>query len=165
MSMQRAGALALRPWTRADREAWLALFGDAGVVRWMGDAVADAQRDAVVFERLMSRALGPSERLAFVYAAELDGEIVGHVELKRTDLTRTDEWELVYALARRAWGRGHGSALAQWALATAHAHGKRVIATASPDNRASLRLLAKLGLEVAAERGDGRTRLLRERGA
>jgi RimJ/RimL family protein N-acetyltransferase len=159
---ERAGALALRPWTSADRAAWLALFGDAAVVRWMGDGVVDPEQDAAVFERLMTLPLGPSERFAFVYAAELAGEVVGHVELKRTAHTREGEWELVYALARRAWGQGHGTALARWAFETAHAQAKRVIATVSPDNAASLRILESLGL-VVAEKLDEGTLLLRER--
>lgn len=159
----RAGALALRRWTPRDRSVWLALFGDAAVVRFMGDGVVDPEGDAAVFERLMALAIGPTERFAFVFAAELAGDVVGHVELKRTDNTRDDEWELVYALARRAWGRGLGTALAAWATETAHAHRKRVIATVAPGNAASLRILEKLGLAVAGELDGGATLLLRER--
>jgi len=158
-----AGSLALRRWTQADRAAWLALFADPDVVRWVGDGHVDRERDTAIFERLLALAIGPDQRFAFVMAAELCGEIAGHVELKLTEHTRPGEWELVYVLARRAWGRGLGSALAAWGLATAHAHGRRVIATVARNNTASLRILAKLGLATEAELYGGETLLLRER--
>ena len=100
-----------------------------------------------------------------MYAAELDGEIVGHVELKQTEHTREQEWELVYVLARCAWGRGLGSALAKWGVRTAHAHRRHVIATVAPDNRASLRMLDRIGLAVVARVWEDTTLLLRERDA
>jgi RimJ/RimL family protein N-acetyltransferase len=161
----RAGELALRRWTPADREGWLALFSDPEVLRFVGDGRVDRERDAAIFERLMALALGPDERFAFVYAAELAGAVVGHVELKQTEHTGPAEWELVDVLARRVWGRGLGSALAAWGVRTAHAHGRRVIATVARDSAASLRILARLGLVPAGELSGGETLLLRERGA
>jgi RimJ/RimL family protein N-acetyltransferase len=45
----------------------------------------------------------------------------------------------------------------------AHAHGRRVIATVARGNAASLRILAKLGLDVVSQLYSGETLLLRER--
>ena len=157
------GALLLRAWTPEDRAAWIALFADPDVLRFVGDGRVDAERDGAIFDRLMALEIGPEQRLAFVYAAELGGEVVGHVELKRTEHTREREWELVYVLAQRARGRGLGSALASWGVGTAHAHGRRVIATVAPENAASLRILDRLGLEVVARVWEDTTLLLRER--
>ena len=161
----KAGALGLRPWRAEDRGAWIALLADPEVLRFVGDGRVDEERDNGIFDRLMALEIGPEQRFAFVYAAELDGELVGHVELKQTEHTREQEWELVYLLAQRAWGRGLGSALASWGLRTAHAHGRRVIATVAPDNAASLRILDRLGFEVATRVWEGTTLLLREREA
>ncbi|HEU4428852.1 MAG TPA: GNAT family N-acetyltransferase [Myxococcota bacterium] len=62
----RAGELTLRPWTRADREDWLALFSDPEVLRWVGDARVARGRDTAIFERLMALPLGPEQRFAYV---------------------------------------------------------------------------------------------------
>ncbi len=158
----RAADLTLRRWQRSDRPEWLALFSDPEVLRWVGDGSVDPERDAAVFERLMSAAIGPEERFAFMYAAESSGELVGHVELKRTEHTREGEWELVYLLARSAWGAGRGAALAAFGARMAHAHGRRVIATVARENAASLHILGKLGLEIVGELHAGETLLLRE---
>ncbi len=159
----KAGALGLRPWRAEDRGAWLALFGDPEVLRFVGDGSVDQERDNAIFDWLIALEIGPQQRFAFVYAAEFDGEIVGHVELKQTEHTREQEWELVYVLARRAWGRGLGGALASWGVRTAHAHGRRVIATVAPENAASLRILDRLGLAVVDRVWEDSTLLLRER--
>ena len=164
-ALPKAGALGLRPWRAEDREAWIALFADPEVLRFVGDGRVDQDRANAIFDRLMSLEIGPQQRFAFVYAAELDGEIVGHVELKQTEHTREQEWELVYVLARCAWGRGLGSALAKWGVRTAHAHRRRVIATVASDNAASLRILDRLGLAVVARVWEDTTLLLRERDA
>lgn len=158
----KAAALDLRPWRAEDRGAWIALFGDPEVLRIVGDGSVDPERDSGIFDWLMALEMGPQQRFAFVYAAELDGEIVGHVELKQTEHTREQEWELVYVLARRAWGRGLGSALASWGVRTAHAHGRRVLATVAPENAASLRILDRLGLAVVCRVWEDSTLLLRE---
>jgi RimJ/RimL family protein N-acetyltransferase len=157
-----AGTLELRAWRAEDRGAWIALFADPEVLRFVGDVSVDEERDNGIFDRLMALEIGSQQRFAFVCAAEFDGEIVGHVELKQTEHTREQEWELVYVLARRAWGRGLGGALANWGVCTAHAHGRRVIATVAPDNAASLRILDRLGFEVATRVWEGTTLLSRE---
>ncbi len=153
----------LRPYAPSDRDAFLALFGDPEVVRWVGDGQVDSERNRRMFEKLKVLEIGSEQRFAFVLAVCQGDALIGHVELKQTDETGPDEWELVYIFARRVWGRGYGTELATWALQTAHAHDRRLVATVDPENAASLHILARCGLQERGRLPDG-TLVLGERG-
>jgi RimJ/RimL family protein N-acetyltransferase len=145
-------AFVLRDWGPADRRAFVELLTDPEVVRFVGDGTADPVMVEAVFDRAMALELGPTHRFAFVHAVVVDAEVVGHVELKVTEDCGPDEWEVVYILARRAWGRGLGGALVAWASETCRAHGRRMVATVHPDNAASLCLLGRAGLREVERR-------------
>lgn len=155
----RTERLLLEPYTPADEEDFVALFGDDEVSRWMGEGPLGEEGDRALFHRVF--AVYAEERFD-VWAVREDGRYLGHAELKRT--VDVDGHELVYALARQAWGRGLGSELAQ-ALA---AYGfdtlglDAVHATVAPENGASLALLKKLGFEHIRDLDDG-TRVLTRR--
>lgn len=140
--MIRAGPVTLRPVRRRDARALSPVLGDPTVMafsargalspralrRWVGEA---AQRGA------------PTSR--WVILAPATG-VVGYVAL-----TRQARGRAVFGirLARRAWGRGW--ALAAGAAALARLGAKpgvaEVVAEVDPGNRASLRLLGRLGFK------------------
>ncbi len=88
-----------------------------------------------------------SPRTRFVYAACLDGELVGIGELKVRSLTHR-QGEISYLVHPRVWGRGVGTAIGAGLLDQGFGpvglH--RIHATCDPRNIASARVLAKLGM-------------------
>ncbi|WP_343242939.1 GNAT family protein [Streptomyces sp. SID12501] len=88
-----------------------------------------------------------SPQARFVYAACLDGELVGIGELKvRSPAHR--QGEISYLVHPRVWGRGVGTVIGGELLGTGFEllglH--RIYATCDPRNGASARVLGKLGM-------------------
>ncbi|WP_030775702.1 GNAT family N-acetyltransferase [Streptomyces sp. NRRL F-2664] len=139
----RTERLLLDPYTREDEEAFVALFQDTRVSRWMGDGPATEAEDRALFGRIFTKVY--AEDLFDVWAVRRDGRLIGHAEIKRTD--GVDGHEIVYALAPDAWGSGLGTEMAQAVVA----HGfdclglTEVHATVAAPNTASLALLTRIG--------------------
>jgi RimJ/RimL family protein N-acetyltransferase len=136
--------LRLRPYVAGDLPEFTALMCDPEVQRYVGDGVLTAGEAAALFAKLADVY---REHRFGVWAVELreSAGYTGHAELK----PRAGEagLELVYLLARSAWGRGLGTELAR-ALrdhALESLRCTRVIATLHPDNEASQRVLQRLG--------------------
>ncbi|WKX70666.1 GNAT family N-acetyltransferase [Streptomyces sp. XD-27] len=145
----RTDRLLLEPYTPEDEEAFVALFQDTRVSRWMGDGPVSEAADRALFGRIFTKVY--ARNLFDVWAVRRDGALVGHAEIKRTDAV--DGHEIVYALAPEAWGSGLGTELAG-AIA---AYGfetlglTEVHATVAAQNTPSLALLAKIGFERARD--------------
>ncbi|MEV5105847.1 GNAT family N-acetyltransferase [Streptomyces massasporeus] len=141
--------LLLDPYTPDDEEAFVALFQDVRVSRWMGDGPSSEADDRALFGRIFSKVYAGN--LFDVWAVRRDGRLVGHAEIKRTDAV--DGHEIVYALAPETWGSGLGTEVAEALLAYGFTTlGLAAVhATVAAQNEASLRLLGKIGFEHARD--------------
>ncbi|WP_046778360.1 GNAT family N-acetyltransferase [Streptomyces yangpuensis] len=139
----RTERLLLDPYTPEDEEAFVALFQDTRVSRWMGDGPTTEAEDRALFGRVFTKVY--AEDLFDVWAVRRDGRLVGHAEIKRTD--EVDGHEIIYALAPGAWGSGLGTEIAEAVVAYGFdALGlTEVHATVAAANTASLALLARIG--------------------
>lgn len=161
----RSARLRLDPYTPADEEAFVALFEDTRVSRWMGDGPEPEAETRALFGRVFSKVY--AQDLFDVWAVRRGGRVVGHAELKRTDTV--DGYELIYALAASMWGDGLGTELAE----TIVGYGfdtlglPEVYATVHHENQASLAVLAKTGFEPVREIADddGHTTIVLRRSA
>ncbi|MDF9808836.1 RimJ/RimL family protein N-acetyltransferase [Streptomyces sp. HB372] len=153
----RTERLLLERYVPEDEEAFVALFQDAEVSRWMGDGPSSEAEDRALFGRVFTKVY--AQDLFAVWAVRRDGLLVGHAEIKRTDAV--DGHEIIYALAPTAWGTGLGTELAQAVIA--HGFGAlgltEVHATVAAANEASLTLLGRIGFEHTRdiEEDDGST--------
>ncbi|MDB5071932.1 MAG: N-acetyltransferase [Candidatus Eremiobacteraeota bacterium] len=143
----------LRRYEHDDFPAFAKLFGDADVMRYVGDGVplddAGAQR---LFERVFE--LYATDPEFHVWAIEEAGGYAGHAELKRR--TGRSEYELIYFLARDRWGRGLGGEVVDALLAFAHEQRLPfVIATVDDANAASRRILERRGFLADAALSEG----------
>ncbi|MFI6848957.1 GNAT family N-acetyltransferase [Kitasatospora sp. NBC_00085] len=153
----RTERLLLDPYVPGDEEGFVALFQDTRVSQWMGDGPASEEEDRALFGRIFTKVYARS--LFDVWAVRRDGLLVGHAEIKPTDVTGGHE--IVYALAPAAWGLGLGTELAE--ALTAYGFGTlglaEVHATVAAPNQASLTLLHRIGFEHVRdiEEDDGST--------
>jgi ribosomal-protein-alanine N-acetyltransferase len=142
----RTARLQLRPFTSADADALFALHSNAFVLRYW-DAPpwsdrAQAERFLAACGRMAEE--GSGARLAIDRVG--DGAFLGWTALTRWN-TEFRSASMGYCLDDAAWGHGYateaGRALLQWAFATLDLN--RVQAEADTRNRASARVLEKLG--------------------
>lgn len=144
--------LALRPFVPADLESLLPIFGDPAVMRFVGAGrrPLDEERLAESQERVLAHwrdhGYGP---LAVVERAT--GRLIGEAGLQL--LEDGPEVEVTYTLARDAWGRGYATEAAGAVLAWGFDRLglERIVAVAYPQNLASRRVMAKLGMRPAGE--------------
>ncbi|MFG2563490.1 GNAT family N-acetyltransferase [Streptomyces sp. NPDC048496] len=141
----RTERLLLAPYTPEDEEDFVALFQDVRVSQWIGDGAASEEEDRALFGRIFTKVY--AQNLFDVWAVRRDGLLIGHAEIKPTDVVGGHE--IVYALAPAAWGSGLGTELAQAvvdygfdALGLTEVH-----ATVAAPNSASLTLLDRIGFE------------------
>ena len=135
-----------------DRQAMLAVYGDAEAMRWVGDGRPLTAEECdrwleVTADNYRRRGYG-----MFALVERETGRVVGFGGLVHPG--GQAEAEVKYALLRSAWGRGLATEAARALLGYgAAAHGLReVIATVDPDNLASQRVLAKAGMARGALR-------------
>ncbi|WP_084965118.1 GNAT family N-acetyltransferase [Thermoactinospora rubra] len=160
----RTERLLLEPYVPEDEEAFVALFQDRRVSRWMGDGPATEAEDRALFGRIFTKVYAGD--LFDVWAVRRDGVLIGHAEIKPTDVVQGHE--IIYALAPDVWGSGLGRELAEAIVA----YGfdtlglTEVYATVAAANGASLAVLDRIGFEHVrdiAEDDGGITRVLTRR--
>lgn len=157
----RTERLLLEPYVPEDETAFVALFQDPRVSRWMGDGPSSEAEDRALFGRIFTTVY--AQNLFDVWAVRREETLVGHAELKRTDTV--DGHELIYALTPAVWGSGLGTELAE-ALVAYGFDGlglTEVHATVAAENRASLAVLERIGFGYVrdiAETDGGVTRVL-----
>ena len=139
----RTERLLLEPYTPEDEEAFVALFQNTRVTRWMGDGPVSEAEDRALFGRVFSD-IYAHDRFE-VWAVRRQGALIGHAEIKPTDVVGGQE--IIYALAPDAWGEGLGTEIAEAVIA--HGFGTlgltEVHATVAEPNAASLALLDRIG--------------------
>jgi ribosomal-protein-alanine N-acetyltransferase len=139
--------LLLRPFTDADVPTYAAIRAQPDVARFLpprpgvtGMQLA-AETVAAFGQCWREQGYGP-----WAVIERATGRLIGHQGLRYMREFR--ETEILYALDRAVWGKGYATEGAR----TTIKHGflalalERVIAIALPDNYASLRVMAKVGL-------------------
>lgn len=145
----RTERLLLEPYNPEDEEDFVALFQDTRVSQWMGDGPASEAADRALFGRIFAKVY--AQDLFDVWAVRRDGRLVGHAEIKPTDVVGGHE--IIYALAPTAWGVGLGTELAESIVVYGfNTLGlTKVYATVAAPNKASLTLLGKIGFKYVRD--------------
>ncbi len=143
--MIETARLRLRRLRASDEADLIALDGDPDVMRYVGSPAGVKSADETI-ERVRQRIQADHGPLGFWRVeSRADGTFYGLGALIRMPIG--DDIELAYRLDRHAWGRGiaseAGAALVDYAFATVGL--SRLVAVTYPDNRASQRVLDKLG--------------------
>ncbi len=131
-------------WEARDFEAALALWGDPAVARFIGGAFSAEQVHHRLAREIESLATNGIQSWPFFLRAT--GQHVGCCGL-RNDSRNPAVPELGFHLRPEHWGTGLATEAARATISRAfEVHGfRRLVAGHHPENRASRRLLAKLG--------------------
>jgi RimJ/RimL family protein N-acetyltransferase len=138
--------LLLRPPTLADAENIFARYGqDAQVCRYMSWTPHRTIEDTLDFLRRIVADNAEGRSLGFLIFSRESGELLGSVG----GAIEKHRMQFGYCLARDAWGQGFATEAARAFIAAAFKLGGlwRVQAFCDLENRASARVLEKVGLE------------------
>jgi ribosomal-protein-alanine N-acetyltransferase len=148
----RTERLLLRGLREDDLSAYQALFSDPEVIRYLPIQPPGLSLDQV--SAGYGRATAHWQRHGYgVWAVcHLDADqLIGHCGLRY--LEEIEETELLYAIARPFWNRGLTTEAARASLAFGFGPAglDRIIALAVPENRASIRVMEKIGMRPDGE--------------
>ena len=138
--------LLMRPPTRADLPALVALRSDEDVSRYLGGA---AKARPEVLDKRLDFYIGCVASHGFAMGPLLlkeGGAMIGWGGLQ--PLEETGEIEVGYSFAKAHWGRGYATEMAAaWLRYGFERAGlARIVAVASPENTASRHVMEKLGM-------------------
>jgi [ribosomal protein S5]-alanine N-acetyltransferase len=138
--------LELRPFEEPDIPGAIELMSDVEATRFIGGVrspESTAQSVHRMREAFLSRGWGT---LAVVRRS--GGEYIGYCGVR--PLINTSNVELAFALRRSAWGSGYATEASTAAIDAAFKHLpiQYILATVYPANRASVRVLTKVGMVV-----------------
>ena len=137
-----------------DTDALLQVYGDKDAMRWVGDGEPLPREDCVRWVEVTENNYARRGYGMSALVLRESGAVIGFCGLVHPG--GQDEAEIKYALVRDHWGHG----LATEAVGAMLAYGvqafelSRVIATIYPENRASQRVLEKVGMRVSEDRSN-----------
>jgi ribosomal-protein-alanine N-acetyltransferase len=138
--------LFIRPWTPADRPAFIALTEDPEVMRYVHGGQPYAEDEVDEWFTRQARQLAEHDVCMGALIEKATGRLVGIAGTQ--PLGTTGNFEIGWWLARDVWGRGYateaGGAAMRHVLETL-GH-KRVVAIIDPDNEPSKRVVGRLGM-------------------
>ncbi len=138
--------LTLRHFTAEDVPAMFALNSDPVVMQFIGPAETMEQSKATI-QRVLLRYQERPGTGAWMTQRTMDGAFLGFHLLKQLDTS--GHTEVGYRLFPRYWGQGYATEAAHALLE--HGFGglglSRIVGITHPDNRASQRVLMKLGMD------------------
>jgi RimJ/RimL family protein N-acetyltransferase len=146
--------LVLRTYEARDVDAWIAMFSDPEVTRFLGPASQALARTAETFQTQLQIRHAMEEELGYaVWAVEhkATGRFIGQCGLRPAalmDPSAGSEIDLGYHFTRASWGQGYASE----SVIAVLAHGlgavglTRAMAVADPENVGSWRVMEKAGM-------------------
>jgi [ribosomal protein S5]-alanine N-acetyltransferase len=141
--------LLLRQPLAVDTDALVEIWTDPDVTRFMG-----GPREEARLRSNLDESVSAEEAYDLWPLVLLDtGEVIGHCGLLDKEVEGCPEVELIYVLARAAWGSGLGTEIAQGLKRYAFEVRRlqRLIALIEPENAASERVAIKAGMRLEKE--------------
>jgi RimJ/RimL family protein N-acetyltransferase len=138
--------LVLKSYTEAEKDDLIALFTDSEVMKHVGDGVMTELQAEEWWQKLFAKYYPRGLNMWAVFT-KADSDYIGHAGIYPRP-TKNEDWEFVYFLNRRAWGKGYATEIAQRIIEYGFAELKlpEVFATVDNDHPASIRVLEKAGM-------------------
>jgi [ribosomal protein S5]-alanine N-acetyltransferase len=140
--------LLIRDYTLADVNAVFSYVQDPDYWQYQSAEAPSAAQVESLIQWVVNDQASTPRRMHFLAAVRKDtGEIIGEAVLKVVNIAER-QGEIGFGVAPKFWKQGFASEIAGAALDAAFLHFKlhRVAAQCSPDNKASIRVMQKLGM-------------------
>lgn len=140
------GRLVLRRYAEKDKADFIRLFTDAEVMTYVGDGVLTRAQAEAFWQKLFDKLYPQNFNIWAVFAKE-DSSYIGHAGIYPR-ANRKEDWEFVYFLNRKNWGKGYATEIArriiEYGFEKLNLH--EVFATVDDVHSASIRVLKKAGM-------------------
>ena len=138
--------LILRRYEVQDKADFISLFTDAAVMKYVGDGVMTESQAEAFWQKLFEKLYPRNINIWAIFAKE-DASYVGPAGIYPRP-TRPEDWEFVYFLNRKSWGKGFATEIArrivQFGFEELDLH--EVFATVDDEHSASIHVLEKAGM-------------------
>lgn len=136
-------------WSLADLEEARPIFTDAEVMRYISGGIARTERQIREFIARQQNHFRTRGFCLWKLLLKPEARLIGFCGLQPLELDGASEVEIGWRLVKDQWGCGLATEAARTALrhAVEHVRLARVIAFAMPENRASIRVMEKLGMK------------------
>ena len=130
-----------------DKADFISLFTDAAVMKHVGDGMMTRERAEAFWLKLFEKLYPQNYKIWAVFAKE-DSRYVGHAGVYPRP-THKEDWEFVYFLNQKSWGKGYATEIARRIIEFAFEELslREVFATVDDDHSASIRVLEKTGMK------------------
>jgi len=139
--------ITLKPYAPHDENAYVEMALDELSVRFMGGANGIEREERAVFKKIFELYKRNNKRWFWIWGVYKNDKLCGHFELKETIDTTDEELEIVYLTHPNERRKGIMLMVLTLIKQQQKHWNKRIIATVSPKNVASLALLEKWGVE------------------
>jgi [ribosomal protein S5]-alanine N-acetyltransferase len=143
----------LMPWRHIDFGSFRPIATDPEVMRYISDGKPWNDDQIREFIRRQMRHAAANQFCMWRIVREPDGKMLGFCGLQPLAIEGRREVEIGWWLAKNCWGHGLATEAAREAMRFAFDEImlSRVIAIAQPENRASIHIMRKLGMQFERE--------------
>jgi ribosomal-protein-alanine N-acetyltransferase len=137
--------LILRRYAERDKADFINLFTDAAVMKYVGDGVLNESQAEAFWQKLFEKLYPQNLNIWAIFTR--DGEYVGHAGTYPRP-TRREDWEFVYFLNQKSWGKGFATEIARRIIEYGfeELNLPEVFATIDDIHTASIHVLEKAGM-------------------
>ena len=130
-----------------DKADFISLFTDVAVMKHVGDGMLTREQAEAFWLKLFEKLYPQNYKIWAVFAKE-DSRYVGHAGIYPRPM-RKEDWEFVYFLNQKSWGKGYATEIARRIIEFAFEELSlsEVYATVDDDHSSSIRVLKKAGMK------------------
>ncbi|MEM7102920.1 MAG: GNAT family N-acetyltransferase [Bacteroidota bacterium] len=139
--------LILKAYSPPDQNRFIEMSIDQESTQFMGNATGDFDEEKKLFKKILEIYATDQERWFWIWGIFEEKQLCGHLELKQTEHTNPNELEIVYMVHPNERRKGIMTEALSCIKQQQSTWQRRIIATVSPDNLASISLLKKWGIE------------------
>ena len=140
-------SLVIKPYTLLDENRYVEIATDEISVKFMGGSTVVEEEERKIFKKIFEIYEAKVTKDFWIWGIYENEVLCGHLELKETEHTNKTELEIVYMIHPEYRKKGIMTAILSLVKNNQDIWNKKIIATLSPDNLASLKLLQKWGIE------------------
>jgi len=148
----------LKPYETQDEDRFIEIVLDEISIQFMGGSTGNEVEERKLFKKIFEVYKRKDNRWFWIWGIYKNDLLCGHLELKETEHTKDNELEVVYMVHPNERRIGLMTKVLQLIKQQQQHWQKRIIATVSPQNKASILLLQKWGIskkEVLKNRETG----------